>query len=117
MIISGERTEAQAQAVCPLTCRLCTRRCHPTHWSTPGHSVSVVVGLHFEHLVVLIFIIVFIIVLNGHEAAVTTMTAHKGEGVVVLVDLGGSYRLPQPVASIPKDRENVNSQLLILMIL
>ena len=62
---------------------------------------------------------VFIIVLNGHEAAVTTVTAHgsEGEGVVVLVDLGGSYRLPQPVASIPKDRENVNSQLLILMIL
>ena len=24
LIISGERTEAQAQAVCPLTCRLCT---------------------------------------------------------------------------------------------
>ena len=88
-----------------------------THWSTPGHSVSVVVGLHFEHHVVLIFIIVFIIVLNGHEAAVTTMTAHEGEGVVVLVDLGGSYRLPQPVASIPKDRENVNSQMFILMIL
>ena len=62
---------------------------------------------------------VFIIVLNGHEAAVTTMTAHEseGEGMVVLVDLGGSYRLPQPVASIPKDRENVNSQLFILMIL
>ena len=38
---------------------------------------------------------VFIIVLNGHEAAVTTVTAHEseGEGVVVLVDLGGSYRL------------------------
>ena len=38
---------------------------------------------------------VFIIVLNGHEAAVTTVTAHEseGEGVVVIVDLGGSYRL------------------------
>ena len=38
---------------------------------------------------------VFIIVFNGHEAAVTTVTAHEseGEGVVVIVDLGGSYRL------------------------
>ena len=38
---------------------------------------------------------VFIFVLNGHEAAVTTVTAHEseGEGVVVIVDLGGSYRL------------------------
>ena len=40
-------------------------------------------------------VLVFIIVLNGHEAAVTTVTAHEseGEGVVVIVDLGGSYRL------------------------
>ena len=30
-----------------------------------------------------------------YEAAVTTVTAHEseGEGVVVIVDLGGSYRL------------------------
>ena len=91
-------------------------RCLTTQWRTPGLSVSVVVGLHFVHFVVLLGEVqrVFIIVLNGHEAAVTTMTTHEGEGVVVLVDLGGSYRLP--VASIPKDRENINSQLLILFL-
>ena len=82
---------------CPLTCRPCTRRCLTTQWRTPGLSVSVVVGLHFVHFVVLLGEVqrVFIIVFNGHEAAVTTVTAHEseGEGVVVIVDLGGSYRL------------------------
>ena len=83
---------------CPLTYRPCTRRCLTTQWRTPGLSVSVVVGLHFVHFVVLLgeeVQRVFIIVLNGHEAAVTTMTAHEseGEGVVVLVNPGGSYRL------------------------
>ena len=73
-------------------------RCLTTQWRTPDLSVSVVVGLHFVHFVVLLgeeVQRVFIIVLNGHEAAVTTMTAHEseGEGVVVIVDLGGSYRL------------------------
>ena len=42
------------------------------------------------------------------------MTAHEseGEGVVVIVDLGGSYRLQNFVIK-RIDRENVNSQLLI----